>query len=406
MRTANYPLAGLKVVEMGTHVAIPNAARIMAEFGADVIKVEAAGGDPWRFPGEEFSVPTLDDENPFFAMQNANKRLISLNIQCPQAVAVLKRLLSNVDVFMTSIRQQSLEKHGLSYDQLRQEFPRLIYCHNTGYGYEGAEAWRPGFDQASFWARTGALCDWVEDGASPFRPSVGFGDMATGAQLLSGVLMALLGREKTGKGTLVSSSLLGCGIWYNSNGIISAQDCYGHHYPESRTNPKNPFTCFFQAQDGEWFAVVSFVDKGGFEGLLRKMLLVFGIQDWVEELGNGTFSHDNVEITARLRAEVRKRPSQEWYQILRENDVAFEPCVHLKDVSKDTQAWANHYLQNVEFQNGHRSVIPRSPIYMSEYDKKEVRAMGPVGADTSKVLALFGYSDDEIHALKEQGAVK
>ena len=406
MKSTKYPLEGLKIVEMGTHVAIPNAARIMAEFGANVIKVEALTGDPWRFPGGEFSVPTSDDENPFFAMQNANKKLIALNIKEPNAVAVLKRILRDTDVFMTSIRQQSLAKYGLSYGQLHQEFPHLVYCHNTGYGYEGEEAWRPGFDQASFWARTGALCDWVEEGTSPLRPSVGFGDMATGAQLLSGVLMALLGRERTGQGTLVSSSLLGCGIWYNSNGIISAQDCYGHHYPESRTDPKNPFTCFFRAQDGEWFAVVSFVDKGGYMGLLRKMLPVFGIQDWVQELDNGTFHHDNVEITARLRAEVRKRPSREWHQILRENDVAFEPCAHLKDVSKDKQAWANRYLQEVVFQNGNHSVVPRSPIYMSEYDSKDVVAMGPVGSDTDEVLTCFGYCEDEIVALKNQGAIR
>ena len=406
MQNGRYPLEGLKVNEMGTHVAIPNAARIMAEFGATVIKVEAANGDPWRFPGGEFSVPTQDDENPFFTMQNTNKELISLNIRNPGAVKVLKRMLRDADVFMTSIRLQSLEKYGLSYDQLHNEFPGLIYCHNTGYGYQGDESWRPGFDQASFWARSGSLCDWVEEGSSPLRPSVAFGDMATGAQLLSGVMMALYGREKTGQGTLVSSSLLGCGIWYNSNGIISAQPCYGHHYPESRTDPMNPFTCFFQASDGEWFAVVAFVDGSGYAGLLRRMLPVFGISDWIEELDRGIFSHSNAEITARLRGEVAKRPSQEWHRILRENDVTFEPCAHLKDVSKDRQAWANDYFQDVEFQNGHRCVIPKSPIYMSEYEKKDIKATGSVGIDTDSVLTALGYSECEIAELRRQGTVK
>lgn len=401
-----FPLEGITVVELGTHVAIPNAARCMAEFGATVIKVEPLGGDPWRFPGEEFSVPSKDDENPFFAMQNTGKKLISLNIQISSAVALLYRLLEKADVFMTSVRMKSLKKHGLDYETLHSKFPKLVYCHNTGYGYEGDEAWRPGFDQATFWARSGSLADWGEEGSSPFRPSVAFGDTATGAQLLNGTLMALLGREKSGQGTLVSSSLLGCGIWYNSNGIISAQKCYGHHYPESRTDPKNPFTCFFQAKDGEWFSVISFVDRTGYRGLLKKMLPIFNAVDWVEELQTGKFQHTNKEITARLRAEVAKYPAKEWYRILRENDIVFEPCVHLKDVSEDKQAWANGYLQDVVFQDGNHCVIPRSPIQFSEYTRKEVQATGSVGADTNDVLFEMGLSEEEIQNLRIEGAVK
>lgn len=402
---ARYPLSGIRVVELGTHVAIPSAARIMADFGAEVIKVEAPSGDGWRFPGPEFSMPSQDDENPLFTMQNTNKRLLSVNIKSPEGVSVLHRLLSEADVFFSSVRMQALTKSGLDYETLHEKYPKLIYCHNTGYGYNGEEAWRPGFDQATFWSRTGACCDWIEAGGAPLKPSLAFGDLATGAQLLSGTLMALLGRERTGKGTLVSSSLMSCGIWYNGNAIVSAQERYGNPYPESRSDPQNPFTGFYQASDGEWFTIVAFVAAGGFEGLLRKMLPVLNIADWVEELDAGTFHYSNREITERVRLEIRKKTSRDWCRILKEADVTFEPCAHFKDVSKDKQAWENGYFTTVTFQNGKEAILPQVPIQFTEYDRIPVQAMGVIGSDTVSVLRNAGYSQEEIQALLESGAV-
>lgn len=400
-----YPLKGIRVVELGTHVAIPSAARIMADFGAEVIKVEAPYGDGWRFPGPEFSMPAEDDENPLFTMQNANKKLLSVNIKSPAGVEVLDKLIAKADIFFTSVRMQALKKVGLDYETLHQRYPALIYCHNTGYGYQGEESWRPGFDQATFWSRTGACCDWVEAGGSPLKPSLAFGDLATGAQLLSGTLIALLGRQKDGLGTLVSTSLMGCGIWYNGNAIVSAQERYQNPYPESRSNPKNPFTGFYQASDGEWFTIVAFVAAGGFQGLLKKMFPVLRIDDWLKELEAGVFSRTNEEITARVRSEIRKKPSQAWYRILKEADITFEPCAHFKDVSKDPQAWANGYFTNVTFQNGNSAILPQIPIQFSQYDRKPVQAMGIVGADTVEILLKAGYTEQEVKDLLDSGAV-
>ena len=146
-----------------------------------------------------------------FAMQNANKHLVGINIKTPEGLEVLEKLISTADVFMTSVRSSSLKRLGLDYESLHSRYPGLIYCQNTGYGSQGPEAARPGFDQAAFWARTGGPRDWVEEGGAPFKPSVAFGDLATGAQLLSGVLIALLGRQRTGQGTMVTTSLLNCG---------------------------------------------------------------------------------------------------------------------------------------------------------------------------------------------------
>ncbi|MCI9368273.1 MAG: CoA transferase [Oscillospiraceae bacterium] len=405
MENNQLPLDGIRIVEMGTHVAIPSAARIMADFGAEVIKVEAPRGDGWRYPGPEFNMPAEDEENPMFAMQNANKHLMCINIKNPGGLEVLEKLISTADVFMTSVRSSSLKRSGLDYESLHARYPGLIYCQNTGYGSQGAEAGRPGFDQAAFWARTGALRDWVEEGDAPLKPSVAFGDLATGAQLLSGILIALLGRRRTGRGTMVTTSLLNCGVWYNSNAIVSAQPGYDNPYPEDRSNPHNPFTGFYRASDGEWFTTVVFIDSSGEEGLYRKMFPLLGIEDWLQELNDGTFSHTGREITARIHAEIGKRPSAEWFRRFDEGNIIYERCAHLKDISQDPQAWAAGCFEEVVFPNGQRRVLVRSPVELSAYGKRPMQAMGPIGADTWETLLREGWSAGEIDHLLEAGAI-
>lgn len=405
MENKQLPLEGIRIVEMGTHVAIPSAARIMADFGAEVIKVEAPKGDGWRYPGPEFSMPARNEENPMFAMQNANKHLVGINIKTPEGLEVLEKLISTADVFMTSVRSSSLKRLGLDYESLHSRYPGLIYCQNTGYGSQGPEAARPGFDQAAFWARTGGPRDWVEEGGAPFKPSVAFGDLATGAQLLSGVLIALLGRQRTGQGTMVTTSLLNCGVWYNSNAIVSAQPGYDNPYPEDRSNPNNPFTGFYRASDGEWFTTVIFEDRNGMEGLYWKMFPLLGIEDWLQELKAGTFSHTKKEVTARVHAEIGKRPSAEWFRRFDEGDITYERCAHLKDVSQDPQAWAAGCFEEVVFQNGQHRILTRSPVELSAYEKKPLRAMGHIGADTRETLIREGWSAEEVDRLLETGAL-
>ena len=399
---AEYPLEGINVVELGTHVAIPSAARVMADMGANVVKVEGLSGDGWRYVGTEFSTPVDKDENPFFAMQNCNKKLVSINIKSEDGIAFLKKLLDQADVFMTSVREGALKKQGLDYESLKKEYPKLIYCQNTGYGREGEESPKPGFDQATFWSRTGGTVDWGVDDVPPVRPSIGFGDTATGAQLLIGVLSALVGRETSGHGTYVTSSLLGSGVWYNGGGIVSAQKGYEHHYPEDRTNPTNPFTGFYKAKDGEWFTMVAFIDSSGWDGLKSKMYKVLGMEDWLED----TEEKPMPEIVARVNAEIAKKDRQEWFEIFKVNNVVFEKCAHLRELSEDPQVLANGYLMPVQFQNGNTALLPCAPVSFSEYQMKPPNAMGRVGTDTRDVMKELGYSDDEIDKMSEEKAIR
>lgn len=139
----NAPLRGIKVLELGTHVAVPSACRLMAEYGADVIKIETAGGDPWRYSGLNVGLPIEDFSCPVFTVQNNGKRLISLDLKTEGGKKAFLKLLEDCDVFCTNVRLKGLAKMGLDYESLKEKFPGLIYVHFTGYGHRGPDAEAP-----------------------------------------------------------------------------------------------------------------------------------------------------------------------------------------------------------------------------------------------------------------------
>lgn len=154
--TQDLPLAGVRVLELATVVAAPTAARIMAAYGAQVIKVEAPNGDLLRPLGTAHQLPAEDGNNPLFDLFNAGKELAAINLKTPEGMALFHRLLARSDVFITNVRMRSLEKMGLGYETLKEAYPRLIYAHFSGFGLTGPDVDRPGFDSTAFWLRSGA----------------------------------------------------------------------------------------------------------------------------------------------------------------------------------------------------------------------------------------------------------
>ena len=210
-------LEGIRVVELGTHVAVPKAARIMADWGAEVIKVEPPKGEPWRYVGPGYEMPAGPDNNPIFEVENINKKSVALNLKTPEGQAVMKTLIRSADVFITNTRTKALEKLGLSYEALREECPGLIYVHFGAFGQKGPEKDFPGFDIASFWAKSRPLVEWALAADKPFKPQPGFGDGACGAIMLDGILAALIKRGRTGRGEHIQTSLYSAALWYNKN---------------------------------------------------------------------------------------------------------------------------------------------------------------------------------------------
>ena len=253
--SAHKPLEGVKVVELASFVAAPTAGRMMAEMGADVIRVESTAGDPWRFYGANCGLPITDEENPLFDIYNLGKKDIQLNTKTPEGKEILFHLLDEADVFITNNRLKSLVRSGLDYESLKDRFPKLIYGLVTGYGQTGPDVDAPGYDGVAFFSRSGMLADMAEPSGYPASAPGCIGDGATGAALFGGICAALFDRVRTGKGDFVEISLFGNAVWLC--GTMSAFEQYGYVLMEGRYVEENKHDSayhyvYLDCPEGDW----------------------------------------------------------------------------------------------------------------------------------------------------------
>ena len=401
------PLSGVRVVELATVVAAPTVGRMMATYGAEVIKVETPSGDGLRPFGKGHCLPTEDGNSPLFDLYNSGKKFASLNLKTEQGKEAFHRLLSTADVFITNVRYKGLERMELDYDSIKEKYPRLVYAHFSGFGLKGADADRPGYDMTAFWMRSGALLDWLLPNSFPMRPTFGFGDVATASAFLSGIMMALYSRNNTGKGTLVSTSLLSSGIWCNSAYVLNAQAPYNRQYPMERYDPWNPFAEWYECSDGKWIAV--FEKRYATDRFI--FAEIFDFPDLaedpdLEDLTRMRRSGKLPMVTKRVSEAILKKPSQEWLQILAEKDIPSELLVNLKDVCEDKQAWVNGSFDEVEYPDGAKVAMPAPPIVFPEFERKAFSINQSIGEDTDEILKNVGYSEEEIANMRANKAVR
>lgn len=397
------PLEGIKVIELGTHVVVPNASRFLADWGADVIKVESLEGDLWRLLGNQYSSPVTDEENPLFAEQNANKKFIAINIKTKEGIDIFKKLVIDADIFMSNVRLNSLKKIGLDYENVKTLNEKLIYVHLSGYGYKGPDAARPGFDLSTYWARTGTMCDWVSMGDYPFRPPGGYGDAITSSYLTSGILAALYAREKSGKGTYVTSSLLGAAIWTNQVGIISAQN--GNQYPKSKMKPANPFSHIYKCKDNEWLIITITSYQTDYDKFCR----VLGMEEFIGDSRYNNLKNvqqNSAEFVAIINEKFAQKNREEWCILFREADIVHERLIHSKDVHKDEQARANDYFRSVTYPSGNTTAFPTIPVQFKDYTIEKFDLPGAIGRDTKEILQKYGYTEEDFQEFTEKNIVK
>lgn len=401
------PLDGIKVVELATIVAAPTCGRLLADFGADVVKIETPdSGDMLRAIGDMHWLPAEPGNNPMFDNFNTGKKLTAVNLNKPEGKEILFRLLEDADVFISNTRMRSLEKMGLGYDDLKERFPGLVYAHFSGFGLDGPDKDRPGYDTTAFWMRTGAVLDMVPAGDFPARPSFAFGDISTASYFLNGILIALLGRERTGKGTLVSTSLYNAGIWMNGSYVINTQPQYGHKLPEDRYEPWNPFCECYKCSDGKWLCVIAKMYPND-----RPMLAeIFDMPQLVEDPDLATISSmkksgKEPEIVRQVEKVMATRTSDEWIAIFDERDIPYEIIRHIDEIPGDEHAWANGFLETVDYPDGSKTVMPVPPIVMPEYGKRPFKLSGGIGQNTDEIMTSLGYSEEDISILKANGVI-
>lgn len=397
------PLSGIKVVEMATFVAAPVTARLMADMGAEVIKVESPAGDGWRRTGVSYNPRFCQEENPVFDIYNTGKKHISLNLKTPQGKEAFHKLLAEADVFITNTRPSALKRLGFSYEDIKDLYPKLIYAIVLGYGEEGPEAHKPAFDTTAFWSRSGFLRDMAVDGEDyyPVTAPSSVGDTATGYLLLAEINGALFNRNKTGKGDCVSSTLFRNGIFCMGTMAIISQKPFGYPYPKSRVRHGAPGGSY-RCADDEWV----FVSVGDPEKNIPIIHRSLGLSQVMEQPRfQGVERYKNMaEYYGYIRDAFLAKPAAEWVQIFDENDIPVVRMSHFSDISEDPQAWANGFVEKVTFPSGNTDVMPSSPIEMGCAQPPPTVPAPGIGAHTAQVLKDLGYTDDEVQTMLSCGA--
>lgn len=333
------PLAGVKVIELGLWVAGPAAGGVMADWGANVIKVEPQTGDPQRnvfgSVGIDKDIPT-----PPFEIDNRGKKSVVLNLRDDNDMATLMTLLAEADVFITNMRVAALARLGLDPEALTQKLPTLVYGIITGYGLEGPDADRPGYDVGAFWARSGLAHTMVPPGELPPAIRNGQGDHTTGITLVSGIMAALFDRSRTGKGRIVSTSLLRTGIytlgWETSTFLRFGRRESTRHRSRSTAPLVNSYMC----SDGRGLWLLGLEADRHWPGIVAALDIVDLAQD--ERFVDAKARYKNNEaVIAELDKVFASNTYEYWTKRLDDNDVWWAPINSIPDAIADPQVIAS-----------------------------------------------------------------
>lgn len=399
------PLEGVKVVELSTFVAAPVAARLLADLGAEVIKVERPEGDAWRITGVNYIPDRFsNDENPVFDIYNTGKKHIALNLKTDEGMEAFHRLLSQADVFITNTRPRALKRLGLAYEDIKEKYPALIYGILLGYGEDGPQAPKPAFDTSAFWAKSGFLRDLSiqREDYSPVQSPFSMGDTVTGYMLMGEICAALYRKKETGLGDYVRAGLYHNAIFTMGTMAIISQKPFGRVYPASRAGHSLP-SGDYQCADGEWVFI------SGYNAAKNQVLYgMLNLENLEEDPRFCTplLRRENCQaFYEKLRDAFLTQPSDYWIRRAEELDLPMIRMGHFSDIATDEQAWANGYLENVEFASGNTDVMPRSPIEMDSVGELRTVPAPGVGAHSAEILKELGYTDAQLKDMEKNGVI-
>jgi crotonobetainyl-CoA:carnitine CoA-transferase CaiB-like acyl-CoA transferase len=393
--------SGLKVVDLASFIAGPSAAVILSDFGADVIKVEPPSGDLWRHGHQIAPQPQAKDPYPWH-LANRNKRGMTLDLKAPSAQPVLEKLVKWADVLIVNTPHPARKRLKLEYDDVEKWNPRLIYADVTGYGELGPDADLPGFDITSYWARSGLLSMTRDAGSPPTWPVAGSGDNATAVGLYSAIVTALYRRERTGKGSYVTTSLLAEGVWSASVSIQAALCDAKFFALHDRKNPANAAMNVYRAADDTWFVLVVTSDK------LAAVTKAIGRPDLLTDprfSDPAKLTANRPTLTAILDEVFAQHAMAHWYEVFSGAHVTFGAVRGPQEVINDPQLRFNDIIVTLEGAGDKLKSTISSPIKVHGVAKVPAKRAPKIGEHNEQVLEQLGFSGAEIDALRASGAV-
>jgi crotonobetainyl-CoA:carnitine CoA-transferase CaiB-like acyl-CoA transferase len=396
------PLEGVKVVELALWVAGPSAAAILRDWGAEVIKIEPPQGDPFRGWVASMIGATIAT-NPPFELDNRGKRSVALNLDNAEARNIARRLIEDADVFVTNMRPRVLDRYGLSYEEISEANPRLIYCQITGYSLEGPDRDRAAYDVGAFWARGGVASALTPAGHEIPQQRGGMGDHMVGTGAAGAVCAALLARERTGRGQKVHLSLLRMGAYMMGWDLSLALRLNTPVAPYDRCHAINPLITCYESADGRWFWLLLLQADRHWPDLCRAI----GREDLLNDERFADILKRRAhtpEMVKELDATFATRSLEEWGSAFDENDVWWAPVFNVFDVVHDPVAQRAGVLVEVEGPEGPTKVIA-SPADFLGTPQVPQGATPELGQHTEEVLLELGYDWDQIVTLKESGAI-
>lgn len=382
-------LAGIRVVELGVWVAGPGSGGMLADWGADVIKVESPDGDPMR---RLFALLSGHGQvqSPPFDLDNRGKRSVVLDLRTAAGREDLQAIVATADVFLTNLRPEAVERLGLGPEPLLAANPRLIYAQVTGFGRTGPDAHRAGYDVGAFWARSGMAHAFVPPGESPPFIRSGLGDHVTATTITAGICAALVARERTGQGQMVDTSLLRTGIYCMGwdIGIQLRFDKLQETLP--REEAQNPMINCYETGDGSWFWLLGLEAQRHWRPLLTAIDRLDLVDDERFADSRGRRKHA-VELVELLDATFATAPRDAWTTKFDAHDVWWAPVNTIAEVVADEQAIATGAFVDVPAEEGaaaHRAVM--TPVDFSGADVRPRAGVPGLGQHTDDVLREVG----------------
>ncbi len=399
-------LAGVKIVELAIWAAAPAGGGIMADWGAEVLKIEDPdGGDPFRaFLSTGVGAAQTSSINGSFESDNRNKKSVAADVRTKEGQEIVYRLVETADVFLTNFRPAALERYKMTYADLKARNPRLIYVGVTGYGPVGPEKDRAAFDYAGFWARAGMMATIGEPDAPPPGQRPAMGDHTSGITVAGATAAALFARERTGIGQEVQLSLYRTGMWVNSMDIQTALITRQNVPRLSRKNVGNPLFNCYRAKDDKWFQLVNlqsdrhwpaFCDVIDRPDLLRDPRFI----DAAARRENGA------ALVAILDEALLAKTRAEWGALFDAAEVFWAPVQTVEDVINDPQAKANGGFVSAPISSGETIAMVATPIDFSATPAHTRTGAPELGQHTEEVLLAHGYAWEELAKLKTQGVI-